>query len=81
MPTDLMIMSTVGINLESHDHRTPLIPFVLLTMLIAALPLIAYVIFRKRAQVAMPRVRKWMESNSWVVSIGAYAIFIVLLWP
>jgi hypothetical protein len=81
MPTDLMIMSTVGINLESHDHRDPLIPFVLLTMLVAALPLIAYVMFRKRAQVVMPKVRAWMENNSWVVSIGAYAIFIALLWP
>ena len=81
MPADLIIMSTVGINLASHQARLPLIPFVALTMLIAAAPLIAYLIFHRRAVVAMPKVRTWMESNSWVIAIGAYAIFIVLLWP
>lgn len=82
MPSDLIIMSTVGINLASNSSETvKLIPFIALTVLIAALPLIAYLAFHKRAVVAMPKVRKWMEINSWVVNIVAYAVFIFLLWP
>ena len=30
---------------------------------------------------AMPKVRAWMDDHSWVIAIGAYAIFIALLWP
>jgi hypothetical protein len=81
MPADLLIMSTVGINLASHQTRLPVVPFVGLTMLIAAAPLIAYLVFHRRAVVAMPKVRAWMDNHSWVIAIGAYAIFIALLWP
>lgn len=82
MPSDLMIMSTVGINLASNaNYGVRLVPFIILTGLIAGLPLLAYLLFRKKAVVAMPKVRDWMENNSWVVSITAYLIFIWLLWP
>lgn len=81
MPTDLVAMATVGINLASHqDDGIKLIPFILLTLFIAALPLLSYLIFRKRAVSKMPEVRRWMNTNSWVVSIAANMIFILLIW-
>jgi hypothetical protein len=81
MPTDIIIMSTVGIYLASRGaDKIELLPFVALTTLIAALPLLTYMVFRKRAVKAMPKVREWMNSNSWVVSIAAYVIFIFLIW-
>jgi hypothetical protein len=29
--------------------------------------------------VTMPKVRQWMNDNSWVVNIAVYVIFIVLI--
>ena len=55
------------------------LPFIAATTLIAALPLIGYLLFGRRAREAMPKVRDWMNANSWVVSIIAYGIFIVLI--
>lgn len=82
MPSDLIIMSTVGINLASQSSNSvALLPFIALTTLIAALPLLAYLLFGEKAKKTMPKARTWMEHNSWVVSIIAYAIFIYLLWP
>jgi Sap, sulfolipid-1-addressing protein len=79
-PSDLVINLTTGINLASNDlsfaHALPLIG---LTTLIAALPLLSYLLFRKRAEVAMPKVRNWMNANSWVVNIAVYVIFILLI--
>jgi hypothetical protein len=80
MPSDVIIMLTTGLNL----HRRSLgfveaIPFIALTVAIAALPLIFYVLFRHRAMRAMPRVRDWMNDNSWLVNIIVYGIFIVLI--
>ena len=81
MPSDLVIMATVGINLASNSgNQIALFPFIALTVLIAAMPLIFYLFFRKRAVKLMPKVREWMNGNSWVVSIAAYVIFIILLW-
>lgn len=80
MPSDLVITMTTGFNLrgnaEPYYHA---LPFISLTALIAALPLLFYVLFRRRAQVTMPKVRDWMNANSWAVNMAVYAIFIVLI--
>jgi hypothetical protein len=80
MPSDFVITMTTGFNLrgnaEPYYHA---LPFVALTTLVAALPLIFYLLFRERAEVTMPKVRDWMNANSWAVNIAVYAIFIVLI--
>lgn len=81
MPTDIIAMTTVGINLASQSNDgIALVPFICLTVLLAASPLLLYLLFGKRAVKAMPLVRTWMENNSWVVSIIAYTVFIWLIW-
>jgi Sap, sulfolipid-1-addressing protein len=80
MPSDVLIMLTVGVNLEQNDASlVAAIPFIALTVLIAALPLLAYLLFRRRAEDAMPKVRDWMTVNSWLVNIIVYCIFILLI--
>jgi hypothetical protein len=80
MPSDFVITMTTGFNLrgnaEPYYHA---LPFVALTTLIAALPLLFYLLFRKRAEVTMPKLRDWMNTHSWAVNIAVYAIFIVLI--
>ena len=80
MPSDLVIMFTVAMNLEQNgESLLTALPFVALTTLVVAAPLLAYVIFHRRAARAMPKVRDWMNSNSWLVNIIVFAIFIVLI--
>ena len=54
-------------------------PFIAATILIAALPVLAFLLFRRRAQRVMPKVRDWMNTNSWLVNIIVYVIFILLI--
>jgi hypothetical protein len=80
MPSDIVIMLTVGTNLEHHSATyLDAIPFVVLTALVAALPLLAYLVFRHAAKRAMPKVRGWMNANSWAVNVITYCVFIVLI--
>jgi hypothetical protein len=80
MPSDLIIMMTVGTNLAQNDATfLAALPFLGATVLVAALPVLFYLLFRRRAQQAMPKVRDWMNSNSWLVNIIVCGVFIVLI--
>jgi len=80
MPTDIATMLTVGVNLEQNaDSLSDAVAFLALTLLIAALPLLAYLLFGRRAKEAMPKVRDWMTTNSWLVNIIVLGIFIALI--
>jgi len=80
MPSDLIVMLTVATNLEHGGDPFPAaLPFILLTALIAALPLLGYLLFHRRAVRAMPNLRDWMNTSSWLVNIIVCAIFIVLI--
>jgi hypothetical protein len=80
MPSDLLIMFTVGVNLEQSGNSVlAALPFVALTTLVAAAPLLAYVLFHRRAARVMPQVRDWMNANSWLVNIIVFVIFILLI--
>jgi Sap, sulfolipid-1-addressing protein len=80
MPSDLMITFTVGVNLvQSKSSYFDAVPFILLTALVAALPLLGYLLFRHRAERAMPKLRDWMNSHSWLVNIIVCVIFIILI--
>ncbi len=80
MPSDFVITMTTGLNLKANaEPYYHALPFIGLTTLIAALPLLFYVLFRERARVTMPKARDWMNANSWLVNIIVYGIFIVLI--
>jgi len=79
-PSDLVILLTVGVNLaQNNASLLGAVPFVVATILIAALPVLSYLLFRRRAERAMPKVRDWMNKNSWLVNIIVYVLFIVLI--
>jgi Sap, sulfolipid-1-addressing protein len=80
MPSDFIIMLTVGTNLDqSNASFSEALPFIGATVLIAALPLLGYLLFHRRAVPAMPKVRDWMNANSWAVNIIVCVIFIILI--
>jgi len=79
-PSDLVILVTVGVNLaQNNASLLAALPFVVATILIAALPVLSYLLFHRRAKQAMPKLRDWMNTHSWLVNIIVYAIFIVLI--
>jgi len=79
-PSDFVILVTVGMNLaQNNASLLAALPFIGATVFIAALPLLSYLLLRRRAQRAMPKVREWMNTNSWLVNIIVYVIFIVLI--
>jgi hypothetical protein len=79
-PSDFIILLTVGTNLvQSNSSLLGALPFIAATILIAALPALSYLLFRRRAEVLMPKVRDWMNTNSWLVNIIVYVVFILLI--
>ena len=79
-PSDFVVLMTVGINLAQQNASLfGALPFVAATIFIAALPVLSYLLFRHRAERAMPKVRDWMNTNSWLVNIIVYVIFILLI--
>ena len=80
MPSDVIIMLTVGVNLvQSKSGLIAALPFIGVTILVAALPLLLFLLFHRRAQGFMPKVRDWMNSNSWLVNIIVCGVFIALI--
>jgi hypothetical protein len=80
MPSDLIVMLTVATNLQQNGNGLgDAVPFILLTTLVAALPLLGYLLFHRRAVKAMPKLRDWMNANSWLVNVIVCGIFIVLI--
>jgi hypothetical protein len=79
-PSDFVILVTVGVNLaQNNASLLGAVPFVVATILIAALPVLSYLLFHRRAVRAMPKVRDWMNAHSWLVNIIVYVIFILLI--
>jgi threonine/homoserine/homoserine lactone efflux protein len=80
MPSDIIIMLTVGTNLaQNNAGLVAALPFIGATVLVAALPLLFFVLFHRRAQQFMPKVRDWMNSHSWLVNIIVCGVFIALI--
>jgi Sap, sulfolipid-1-addressing protein len=79
-PSDIVTSVTVGGHLASDgDPWTYAIPFILLTVLLLALPALLVAALGSRAQQVLPKVRDWMDTNSWIVSEFVIAFFIVII--
>lgn len=55
------------------------VPFILLTLLLLALPALMVLLLGERAKAFLPKVRDWMNNNSWIVSEIVLVLFIVLV--
>jgi hypothetical protein len=78
-PTDILTSVAVGGYLTGHgDPLWHYLPFLLLTLLILALPSLLVIGFRERAQAFLPKARDWMNDNSWVVSEVVIVFFILI---
>ena len=76
-PTDIITAVTVGTKVAREGDAWPeTVPFILLTLLLLALPALLVVMLGERAQTFLPKVRDWMNTNSWIVSELVIMLFI-----
>jgi threonine/homoserine/homoserine lactone efflux protein len=79
MPTDVITTFTVGSTLaRQSDSLLAAIPFVLLTGLLVSIPLLILLLLGRRGNALLPKIREWMDNNSWLVSEFVVVIFIVI---
>jgi hypothetical protein len=79
MPTDVITTFTVGSALARADEPWwDSLVFAGLTVLAAGIPLWVVLVFGRRAETTLPRIREWMTANSWVISEIVIGFFLVV---
>jgi hypothetical protein len=78
-PTDILTSVAMGTYLASkHDTFWHFLPFLALTLLILATPGLLVAALGERGKVLLPKVRDWMNDNSWIVNEAVIGLFILL---
>jgi threonine/homoserine/homoserine lactone efflux protein len=78
-PTDILTSFAVGGSVAAHhDSWLEVLPFVLVTLLFLALPSLCVLLLGEKAKVALPKVRDWMNNNSWIVSECVIGLFVII---
>jgi hypothetical protein len=79
-PSDLITAFSVGAFLAHNgDAYWQVLPFLGLTLLFLASPALGVAVLGHRAQTVLPKIRDWMNDNSWIVSEVVIAFFIVII--
>ena len=79
-PSDLVTSISVGSYVAAQDDTwVHVLPFVGLTLIFLALPALAVEVMGSRAEKTLPRVRDWMNANSWIVNEIVLAFFALLV--
>ncbi|MDW3846926.1 GAP family protein [Micromonospora sp. BRA006-A] len=80
MPSDEVTMASVAGSLAGHDKPWwHLLPFLILTVLLLALPLLALVMLGARAERLLPRLRDWSDAHSWIISELVILVFVAIV--
>jgi hypothetical protein len=68
-PTDILTSVTAGLHVARHDESWwHCLPFVGVTLLLLGFPALMVLMLGARAKRILPKIRDWMNSNSWIVS-------------
>lgn len=79
-PSDLITSISVGTFIAHQgDPYLNALPFILFTLLLLGAPALMVVALGDRAQAVLPRVRDWMNTNSWIVSEVVLVFFVVII--
>lgn len=79
-PSDFVVLLTVGFVLvKDKMHFYSIFPFIALTLLIAAIPVLSFLLVRKRAERVIPRVRDWLDSHGWIINEVVIVFFILMI--
>jgi Sap, sulfolipid-1-addressing protein len=79
-PSDIVTSLSVGSFLGNHgDPWWEVLPFIGLTLLLLSAPALAVAMLGQRAQTVLPKIRNWIDTNSWIISEGVIVFFIVII--
>ena len=79
-PTDIVTSVSVGAHLANQGHPwSHALPFIFFTLLLLALPALSILALGEHAKKELPKIRNWMNTNSWIVSEVVLALFIVIV--
>ena len=79
-PTDIVTSVSVGAHLANQGHPwSHALPFIFFTLLLLALPALSILVLGEHAQKELPRIRNWMNANSWIVSEVVLAFFVAIV--
>ena len=79
-PTDVFTSLSVGARLGDRDDPwLDALPFVALVVLFLASPALSVALLGERAERWMPKIRDWMNANSWIVSEIVLVFFVVII--
>jgi hypothetical protein len=79
-PSDILTSIAVGAHIANHGETwLHALPFIFLTLLFLALPALAVLTLGQRAEALLPKVRDWMDENSWIVSEIVLVFFIAIV--
>lgn len=77
MPTDIIaVISTVNFLHDNNLNALEGWPLVAATTFLMALPIAGYLLLGRRAREAMPKLRDWLTTNSWLVNLVVIIYFI-----
>ncbi len=79
-PSDVVTSVSVG-SFLAHNGNSYLqtLPFLGLTLLLLGAPALGVALIGERAQRLMPKIRDWMNGNSWIVSEVVLGFFVVII--
>ena len=78
-PTDILTSVSAGAHMAGKGRPwVEGLPFIILAVLLLALPAILVVLLGHRAREFLPKVRDWMNANSWIVNEVVLVFFIVI---
>jgi Sap, sulfolipid-1-addressing protein len=79
-PSDIVTSIAVGAHLAGNgDPWWHILPFVGLTLVLLAAPALLVLMLGNRAQTVLPKVREWVNTNSWIVSEFVIVFFIAIV--
>jgi Sap, sulfolipid-1-addressing protein len=79
-PSDIVTSFSVGAFLANNgDTYWHALPFIGLALLFLASPSLGVLMMGSRAQVVLPKIRDWMDSNSWIISEFVLVFFVVII--
>lgn len=79
-PSDLITSISIGGFLSEHgDPYYHVLPFLFLTLLLLSMPALTVLIMGERGEALLPKVRDWMNTNSWIVSEVVLVFFVAIV--
>jgi Sap, sulfolipid-1-addressing protein len=78
-PTDIVTSTSVGARLAREaEPWWHCLPFIAVTLLLLALPALLLLLLGERAKTFLPKVRSWMNANSWIINEIVIGFFIAI---